>query len=239
MTSMYSCSTRARTAGASNVRSTCRRAPSPRREASSRSAYEARDVACETVSLSDSRPVCSWITMSRVPPVAIAAMGTPRAAASSSTRLSDSGPCDGNTSTAAAASSRAPVARQPALHAKVDRSSVLGRLPFELGTQPAISYHHEGNQQADTHARGRPGARRLCSARACRRRARTARPAAAACCRRRDQCLRCRPDWECAGRRCPPTPAPRLQIGVRVPADGDDGIGCAQSFTLAPRFARM
>ena len=43
----------------------------------------------------DGSPVCSCRMMSPVPPLSMPAMGTPSAPASSSTRLSDSGPCDG------------------------------------------------------------------------------------------------------------------------------------------------
>ena len=48
-------------------------------------------------------PVASCMTMSRVPPVSIAAAGTPSAPDSSSTRLNDSGPSEGNTTNAARA----------------------------------------------------------------------------------------------------------------------------------------
>ena len=50
------------------------------------------------------------MTMSRVPPVFIAAIGTPSALASISTRLSDSGPRDGKMSIDACASHAAAAA---------------------------------------------------------------------------------------------------------------------------------
>ena len=98
--------------------------------------------------LSDSRPVCSCTTMSWVPPVFIAAMGTPRAAASSRTRLSDSGPCDGNTSSAAwRIQPRHLVARQPSLDAKVEAGCA--GAGFERATKAAVTDHYQ-----------RPGQRR-------------------------------------------------------------------------------
>ena len=89
----------------------------------------------------DSRPVWSCMMMSRVPPVSIAAIGMPRAPASSRTRLSDSGPCEGNTSTAACASQRRRcVAIEPAGEADVAaRGARVGLDRGAIGPSPTIT----------------------------------------------------------------------------------------------------
>ena len=116
----YTCSTRSTTEVAEN-RACTSAAPPRRARAQALVAGELRQVARERLGVrrEQARDPC-WM-MSRVPPVSMAAIGTPSAAASISTRLSDSGPYDGNASSVACrihaqTSSRS----QPAEHATVD-----------------------------------------------------------------------------------------------------------------------
>ena len=87
-----------RPSGTRSGDSTCAWAPAPSLVRSASSAARRATSRANCAGVGDSSPVCSWTMMSHVPPVSIAATGTPSAPASSRTRLSDSGPCEGKTS---------------------------------------------------------------------------------------------------------------------------------------------
>ena len=109
--------------------------------------------------------------MSRVPPVSIAAIGTPSALASISTRLSDSGPRDGKISIDACASqSRGVASIQPAQ--KSDRAAdAAPRAPASAPIRAVAANTSGQSRSARSTTSSRCGC--PCSVRACRGRAHT------------------------------------------------------------------
>ena len=221
------------------ARSTCR-ARRRRGATAARGPNEPRDVARECrLAVTRAGRSARGSTMSRVPPVSIAAMGTPRAAASSSTRLSDSGPCDGTPAPTRAASSRAP-GRAAASPAREDRPSLMPA-PARSSSEAQAGHLRRRRAAAGSRSRTarRPGAPRPCSARACRRRAGRARRSGPAQVGRRGECPRRPPGWECADVVPASSGARASRSACDHRADGDDGIGCAQSSRFRRRLARM